>query len=144
MAQTPMAGAPAVIRAEPLVADAHPVDTPPPKVMAMAAVAPQPRSATGTTPTPPAAEAGGWRVHLASYHNAAWADQGWSELRHALPAVLGALTPSKVTVTFKGKGTFVRLLAGPFEDRAAAEKVCALLSQSHQYCHPLAPGHEAS
>ncbi len=96
------------------------------------------------TETAAPAEAGGWRIHLASYRSATRADQGWSELRHAVPAVLGTLTPSKVTITLKDKGRFVRLLAGPFDDQAAAEKACAALNEAHLYCHPLAPGHEAS
>jgi cell division septation protein DedD len=127
------AGPTAAIRAVPLMAEAPPAPVPAVAPKAMAAPAPAPAAAAG---------AGHWSIHLASYLSARRADQGWSELRHALPAVLGALSPSKVTVTFKGKGTFVRLLAGPFDDLAAAEKACAALSAAHQYCHPLAPGRE--
>ena len=110
-------------------------------------------SAPSVSPAPLAAQArqaeaqasaGGWRIHLASYRSAKAADLGWEALRHAAPTALESLSPSKATVTLKGRGEFVRLLAGPFEDRAAAEKVCALLSQSHLYCLPLAPGRGAS
>ena len=87
---------------------------------------------------------GGWHIHLASYRSAGEADQGWTKFKHTLSAVLGALTPDKATVDIKGKGSFVRLLAGPFTDRATAERACAALAKAHQYCRPMGPGQEAS
>ena len=59
--------------------------------------------------------------------------------------MLGTLQPSNVTIDIPKKGKFVRLLAGSFESRDAAEKACAALRKAHsgQYCHPVAPGHAA-
>lgn len=150
--------APVMIRPPPTVVQATPAPVPtltstPTSTMAMASLppAPPPPDTRGASPggpdaavqALPQAEGARWHVHLASYRSAGGAERGWTELRHVLPAVLGTLTPSKVSVVLKGKGTFVRLLAGPFDDRDAAEKLCAVVSQSHLYCQPLAPGREA-
>jgi hypothetical protein len=116
---------------------------PPPPMPSAPSAAPVPARQAGDLQAGVGGSAGGWQIHLASYRSAKAADLGWEELRHAAPTALDSLSPSKATVTLKGRGEFVRLLAGPFEDRAAAEKVCALLSQSHLYCLPLAPGRGA-
>ncbi len=102
------------------------------------AAAPTPAAATRAQP----AASGDWHIHLASYHSASRADQGWTQLSQAQPTVLGALSPAKATIAIKGKGSFVRLLAGPFADKAAADQACAALAKANLYCHPLAPGHE--
>ena len=88
----------------------------------------------------------GYRIHLESYHDGHLVAQAWSALQKANPAVLGALRPSTVAVDIPKKGKFVRLLAGSFESKDAAAKACAAIKKTHQhqYCHPLAPGHEAT
>ena len=88
----------------------------------------------------------GYRIHLESFHNDHMIGQAWTRLQKANPTVLGSLQPSTMTVNIPKKGKFVRLLAGSFENKEAAEKACVALKKSrhHQYCHPLAPGHEAT
>ena len=133
----PVAAAPAVVVA------AAPV--PPPMAMAPTYTVP---AGGGIPPGSASAGAavsdGSYRIHLESYRNTHSVDAAWARLRNARPAVLGDLVPSTVTVTVPSKGTFVRLLAGPFSTREAAERACVTLRKVHQYCHPVAPGHETT
>lgn len=117
-------------------ASAPPITTPrvaPPRV----AAAQPPASASEEDNT-------AYRIHLASYHDDHHAQLGWKILSAAQPAVLGPLHPALVPVTLPKKGRFVRLIAGPFESKAAAEHACAILRKSGQYCRPMPPDHEAS
>ena len=88
-------------------------------------------------PAPAPAGEGGYRIHLASYRDRTDTDQEWAKLRTGHPGALDSLSPSTTTVTLPGKGTFVRLLAGPFESRAEADRTCAELRRGHQYCQPM-------
>jgi hypothetical protein len=92
----------------------------------------------------PAAATGDYRIHLESYRDRKPIPEGWKELQAGHPEVLGKLTSSTATVTIPKKGAFVRLLAGPFPNQAAAEHACEALKATHQYCRPVAPGRESS
>ncbi|MEI8394693.1 MAG: SPOR domain-containing protein [Rhodospirillaceae bacterium] len=87
---------------------------------------------------------GGYRIHLESYRDRKMLETAWTQLRNARSAVLGSLTHSTASVNVKGKGTYLRLLAGPFATKAEAEQACAELRQSRQYCQPVGPGRKAS
>jgi cell division septation protein DedD len=124
------------------------VSTPLPVPLApRAQQAPAPR-APATTPraepkAPAAHPGGGYHIHLESYRSTAQIPESWAKLRAAYPAVLGPLSVSSATVTIPDKGSFVRLLAGPFASRAAADQACAALKQAkHSYCLPVAPAGE--
>ena len=109
-------------------------------------------AATAPAATTPAAAAtataaaeGGYLIHLESYHAEQATARAWAALQMANPAVLGSLKVSTAAVDIPNKGHFVRLLAGGFGNRTAAEKACAAIKKDHpnQYCHPVAPGREA-
>ncbi|MEI7610351.1 MAG: SPOR domain-containing protein [Rhodospirillaceae bacterium] len=151
------------------IEDAPPPPPPAAAPMAMTAPAPAPakadtakhhrtrtttaHAATAHTAATPAAAAtataaaeGGYHIHLESYHAEQATPRAWAALQKANPAVLGSLKVSTAAVDVPNKGHFVRLLAGSFENRAAAEKACTAIKKDHpgQYCHPVAPGREAS
>ena len=110
---------------------------------APAAAAPAPASAMAAAPPAPiktAAASGGYRIHLESYHNAQLVGPGWSMLQKTNPTVLGTLHASTRAIDIPDKGKFIRLMAGPFANRQAADNACAALHKTHpqQYCHPVA------
>lgn len=100
---------------------------------AMAAAPSKPPKAAQVAPKPPA---GRYAVHLASYRDAAGAEQGWSELKARFPALLAGKQPSLEHVDLGERGVFQRLLAVPFANRAEAEKLCSRLNAraAMQYC----------
>lgn len=116
----------------------------------------QPR-ATTTRPAAPAAAAtadakpmapapaisSGGRVgaHLGSYRTVNEAKQGWETLAKANPDLLGSLTYQ--TAEFDpgdGRGIFIRLLAGPFDDRAKVQNLCKDLQSKRVFCRVLSLG----
>jgi cell division septation protein DedD len=80
-----------------------------------------------------AAPAGGWRVQLGAFGNAANARRYWEGLRGKAGA-LGGLQPA-----FVPAGAVTRLQAGPLTSRAAADKVCAAAKAAGSACFPIAP-----
>lgn len=76
-----------------------------------------------------------YALHLASYRRTGDLRRGWDVLRTRFPAVLGALAPQIETVDFgNGRGTFYRLKAAGFSDRAAANRACKRLRARRTYC----------
>ena len=123
----------------------------PPATMASA----QPRSTAPRPVTPSAAPAearpmaaapsggGGGRVgaHLGSYRSVNEAKHGWETLAKANPDLLGPL--SYQTAEFDpgdGRGIFIRLLAGPFDDRSKAQNLCKDLQSKRVFCRVLSLG----
>ncbi len=103
-------------------------------------------AATATDPKPmaaaPAMSSGG-RVgaHLGSYRTVNEAKQGWETLAKANPDLLGSL--SYQTAEFDpgdGRGIFIRLLAGPFDDRAKVQALCRDLQSKRVFCRVLSLG----
>ena len=82
------------------------------------------------------APAGRYAVHLASYRNAAGAEQGWSELKARFPALLAGKELTLEHADLGELGVFQRLLAVPFANRAEAEDLCSRLNAeaATQYC----------
>ncbi len=100
--------------------------------------------AHGNAPTKaPAKASTGYRIHLESYRDRHHIGSAWAALQKANPAVLGPLQSSTMAVEGPKKAKFVRLLAGPFENKKAAEVACATIKQEHsqQYCQPVRSGH---
>ena len=95
--------------------------------------APAPGRPAAAAPKPAPQAAGGWRVQLGAYGNAANARRQWDALRAKVGA-LGALQPS-----FVAAGPVTRLQAGPVASRAAADRVCAAAKAAGAACFPVAP-----
>ena len=107
-----------------------------PAAAAAAATDPKPMAAA------PAMSSGG-RVgaHLGSYRTVNEAKQGWETLAKANPDLLGAL--SYQTAEFDpgdGRGIFIRLLAGPFDDRTKVQALCRDLQSKRVFCRVLSLG----
>lgn len=145
-ASMPAVPAPAVEVAKVPAPEPQKVEPPPAPAMPPAAVAPvaQPKTPVPAAPaaiaavTPPPASGGGVRIQLASLPDAATADQEWKRLQKANADVLGGLSSRVVPVQLEGKGTWYRLQAGPFADKAGAQQACDALKQRKLGCF-LAP-----
>jgi cell division septation protein DedD len=85
-------------------------------------------------PAPPPHSESGYAVHLASFRSDEAAETGWRTLQARYPEQLGRRRLITREITVSDKGTFVRVLTGPFESRAPAEALCASLGDSEQYC----------
>jgi len=142
----------------PSASPSAPVDTPPPSA---AETAPEPvptapettAKSAPTAPEPPAAEAaapaapaqtaptqtaaaptGGFVLQLASLKAKERASAEWSRLQKSFPTLLGSRQLVVLPVDLAGRGTFYRVQAGYFPDRAAAEAVCKQLKAKSQDC----------
>ena len=93
------------------------------------AYTPAPRRAT-----PAYATGGVYGVHLASYKVEANALKGWQTLSRRYNSLLGALEPRLSYTEVPGKGTYLRLKAGPFASRAEAADVCGAVKAAGDYC----------
>lgn len=113
-------------------AEEKPAATPATRAPAQTATAPAtpPSAAPSVTATP----GGSAKVQLASLKDQAAATATWNQLQKKFPDVLGGLQPSYEKVEIAGKGTFVRLQAGPLKDRATAQNVCQQLAAKNQGC----------
>lgn len=97
--------------------------------------APPPAATAKAAPVPPSA-AGPYTVHLASYRSQDNAAEGWRKLSHTA-APLAGLLPAYHPVDLPGRGAFVRLTAGRFADKAAAQSFCDSIKATVGYCQPL-------
>jgi len=107
-------------------------------------------ASSGAAAAAPAADAkpmmasagnGRFGAHLGSYRTVNEAKHGWDTLARANPDVLGPL--SYQTAEFDpgdGRGIFIRLLAGPFDDRAKANDLCKNLQGKRVFCRVLSLG----
>ncbi|MEW5727792.1 MAG: SPOR domain-containing protein [Pseudomonadota bacterium] len=80
---------------------------------------------------------GAWGVHLASLKSEEGARKSWDSLKRKFPDQLGKLEPSFGKVTLKGKGTRWRVVAGPFDSKDDALKLCKALKLKKQFCDPV-------
>jgi hypothetical protein len=106
----------------------------PPAVAAPAVMAPPP-------PLMPASGNGRYGAHLGSYRSVDEAKAGWATLARAHPDLLSPL--GYQTAEFDpgdGRGVFIRLLAGPFEDRGRAEALCKSMQSKRAFCRVLSLG----
>jgi len=117
--------------------------TTPPRAAAAAAPPPAAAPAPAADAKPMVASAGNGRfgAHLGSYRTVNEAKQGWDTLAKANPDLLGPL--SYQTAEFDpgdGRGIFIRLLAGPFDDRGKANDLCKSLQGKRVFCRVLSLG----
>lgn len=90
--------------------------------------APQETSAAET-----AAPIGSWQIQLISSPNKAAMEKAWTDLSKKYSALKGL--PHEVEAADLGsKGTFYRLKAGAFKDRADADKVCNAVKSAGGSC----------
>ncbi|WP_300301635.1 SPOR domain-containing protein [Ferrovibrio sp.] len=113
-------------------AEEKPAATPAPatRAPAQAATTPAPAATPKVTATP----GGSAKIQLASLKDQAAAQATWSQLQKKFPDILGGLTPSYEKVEIAGKGTFIRLQAGPLKDRVTAQNACQQLAAKNQGC----------
>ena len=97
---------------------------------APARAAPRPAASVAAAAAP--AAAGGWKVQLGAFGNAANARRHWDSVRGKV-AALGSLSPS-----FEPAGAMTRLKAGPVANRAAADRICAAAKAAGSACFPVA------
>ncbi len=82
---------------------------------------------------------GGYSIQLAALRSGDRAREHWQKLRKAHGDLLGELTLNVVTADLGERGTFYRLRAGRFPDRAAAERICAQLAARKVGCLVVKP-----
>lgn len=91
------------------------------------------------TPTPTDAQVaavppGAYVVQVASMKSREAAEGEWARLRQAFPDLLGERDLVVQSVDLGAKGTFHRVQAGTFTDRAGAEALCTELKAKKQDC----------
>ncbi len=76
-----------------------------------------------------------YAVHLASYRSGAKALEGWKDLQARYPALLGGLSARLAPLDLANAGgSYLRLLAGPFEDIPPARTLCDKLKHMDMFC----------
>jgi cell division septation protein DedD len=139
----PTAAAPTEIK--PLVATPPKPPTPPPAAekpaappKEVAAKTPPPTPAAKPAPKPapkPVANAGAYRVQMASLKSRAAVEKSWAALKRWHADLLGNLQLDIQSVQLSGgRGTFYRMQAGPLASRAQANALCASLKSRKQGC----------
>ena len=93
--------------------------------------APEPVEQPQTAAAPPG---GAYVVQLASLKERAGVEAAWARLQKAFPSLLEDRELSVRSVDLGSRGTFYRVRAGFFPDRAAADKLCAWLKAKKQDC----------
>ena len=83
------------------------------------------------TPTPAVTS---WRVQLAAFRSRAAADKESKRLQWALASLLQAAGGLKVAEAVLPKGTFYRVIAGPYAERSSAVAVCRKIKAEYQPC----------
>jgi TPR repeat protein len=109
------------------------VKRPAPGPVARTTVPPSQVAAAPAKAAPKPGAAGGWRIQLGAFSNAANARSAWNGLRGKAGALAG-LQP-----VFVPAGAVTRLQAGPLASRAAADKACASAKAAGAACFPVAP-----
>lgn len=105
----------------------------------------EPGAPTKTAPakTPPsnaaAPSSGAFRIQLASVREESGAVSEWKRLSSKNKDLLGNLEMSVQRIDIEGKGVFYRLQAGPLDDAATAEKLCANLKERNVGCLVVRP-----
>ncbi len=110
----------------PAISSTPPVPEPP-------AVAQVPTVPAPTTKTP-AAPANGFVLQLASLKAKERASGEWSRLQKSFPGLLADRQLVVLSVDLAGRGTFYRVQAGYYSDRASAEAACKQLKAKRQDC----------
>ena len=77
---------------------------------------------------------GSFAVHLASVRTREGAESEWNRLRRLYPELIGQRNLLTRSVDVVGRGHFVRVMTGPFENRTRAEDLCIEFKPREQYC----------
>lgn len=75
-------------------------------------------------------------VHLTSYRDAAHVAPGWRALQGTLPALDG-LSARVAPADLGERGVYLRLKAGPFDSRDAAQAWCVQAQAAGHWCQPV-------
>ncbi|MBI1262524.1 MAG: hypothetical protein GC184_12470 [Rhizobiales bacterium] len=78
-----------------------------------------------------------WGVHLESYRSMEAARKGWKELQATYPDLLAGLDMETTIFDAGDKGVYLRLLAGPFNERQDARKLCTAFAKRATWCEVL-------
>jgi hypothetical protein len=76
-------------------------------------------------------------IHLASYRVHDNAVSGWSELQTRFPDELGDREGRLETTHIEGRGEFLRLKAGPYDNSGDAAAACSQFQAAGVYCMPV-------
>jgi tetratricopeptide (TPR) repeat protein len=95
---------------------------------------PLPEPAAPPTAARPPAAAGGFAVQVAAVPERGQVSAEWERLAVRFPLLQGLELQAAQSVEVAGKGTFYRVLAGPFGSRAEAEAVCERLRAAGGAC----------
>jgi hypothetical protein len=128
-----------------LSASDEPAGTPP-RPLAVAPASPPPPPPPPPVPSPAprrerAVAPGTFAIHVASVSgaaHAAGAASEWRRLTNIHPSLAGLQPLPPRTVEVPGKGSFYRVLGGPFRTRSEALAACSRLrAEGGAYCKPL-------
>ncbi|WBQ09572.1 SPOR domain-containing protein [Hyphomonadaceae bacterium ML37] len=100
------------------------------------AAAPEPASEPLPAPDLTGARSVLHGVHLTSYRDQAHVAAGWRALQGALPALDG-LSARVAPADLGERGVYLRLKAGPFDSRDAAQAWCAQAQAEGYWCQPV-------
>ncbi len=75
-------------------------------------------------------------AHLTSYRETAHVEAGWRALQATLPALDG-LSARVAPADLGERGVYLRLKAGPFDTREAAQAWCARAQAAGHWCQPV-------
>jgi hypothetical protein len=79
-------------------------------------------------------KAGGYRLQLASVRSEAAAQQEWDRLKKTQKDLLGGIAAGWSRADLGERGIFYRILAGPIDDPATAERICGELKKRSVGC----------
>jgi hypothetical protein len=88
-------------------------------------------------PDPAPVRAGEFAVQVAAVRAAGEVSGEWRRLVRRYPDLAALELQPAVPVEVKGKGTFYRVIGGPVASMAAAEALCARLTQGGASCRPI-------
>jgi hypothetical protein len=100
------------------------------------AAAPEPESAPLPAPDLTGARSILHGVHLTSYRDPAHVAAGWRALQGTLPSLEG-LSARVAPADLGERGVYLRLKAGPFDTRDAAQAWCAQAQAGGHWCQPV-------
>ena len=80
-----------------------------------------------------------FRIQLASLRSRQAAAKAWGQHKFDHASLFADLEPNIVKVDLKGKGTFYRLQAGPFENEEAARSLCTQVKKQKIGCIVVRP-----
>jgi cell division septation protein DedD len=97
--------------------------------------APEPKPApVKQSPPPSAGKTGAYRLQIGAVRSEAAAQQEWDRLKKSQKDLLGGVGAGWSRADLGERGVFYRILAGPIDDGAAAERICGELKKRSVGC----------